>query len=342
MSTTTKKDSLGSVGVPLERYFRLFLADKKAEAKSDNYITWLDHRFTPFVRWFNRTYQRAPLLKDFSTQCVREFILSEKERKRWPDHPIHKGDNGVISDTTLKHEVRALKIFGSWLNKEEYTKEDLLAKVKVPKIQEYELDPLSPDEEKVIIQACDDRTHVGARRLAIVLLMLDTGVRRQELVDLETTELHLDDGYVTVIGKGKKQRSIPFGRKTERALRRYSELRDPATIQADRYFFLDEDGYQMTANAVKMIFQRLRKRIGILRLHPHLLRHTYGIRNIEGGVSTLVLQSRMGHSSPQVTEMYAHASQSEKVKRDRSFSHVDLLDVRIRKPRQDNRKSLRK
>ena len=91
-----------------------------------------------------------------------------------------------------------------------------------------------------------------------------------------------------------------------------------------------------------MVFQRLKKRLDIQRLHPHVLRHTYGVRNIEGGISTLVLQSKMGHSSPTVTEMYAHASQSEKIKRDRSFSHVDLLDVRVRKPGKGSRRESRK
>jgi integrase len=85
-----------------------------------------------------------------------------------------------------------------------------------------------------------------------------------------------------------------------------------------------------------MVFARARRRTGIKRLHAHLLRHTYGIRAQENDMPTITLQHYMGHTSSKVTERYAHAAQSEKLKRARGFSPIDLLGVRA-KPRRPNR-----
>src|SRR5437899_2716484 len=81
-----------------------------------------------------------------------------------------------------------------------------------------------------------------------------------------------------------------------------------------------------------MVFARARKRTGIQRSHAHVLRQTYGIRAQENDVPTLTLQHYMGHSSLKVTERYAHAAQSEKLKRPRGYSPIDRLGLKIRRP----------
>jgi site-specific recombinase XerD len=161
------------------------------------------------------------------------------------------------------------------------------------------------------------------------LLMLDTGLRRGEVISLKRQDVNLEQGHLLVMGKGRKERVLPFGFTCERVLRRYHACRvEPATAAIDE-FFLSEDGYPLTANAVELIFVRARKRTGIERLHPHLLRHTYGIRAQEQGMPTLTLQHFMGHTSPKITERYAHAAQSERLKRARGFSPVDQLRLRV-------------
>jgi integrase/recombinase XerC/integrase/recombinase XerD len=162
--------------------------------------------------------------------------------------------------------------------------------------------------------------------------MLSTGLRKAELVGLKDEAVNLDEGFVTVWGKGRRQRSIPFGYKTGWVLQRYRTLHrpQPATPSCDT-FFLTVDGYPITKSAVDMLFERARKRTGIVRLHPHLLRHTYGTRSAEMGMATLTLQRFMGHSQPIMTERYSHLAQSERIKRERSYDHLDQLDVRVRR-----------
>jgi integrase/recombinase XerC len=165
-------------------------------------------------------------------------------------------------------------------------------------------------------------------------LLLDTGLRLSEMTGLKSDNVDLDRGYLVVFGKGRKERSIPFGLTTERVLRKYVSFSRPLpALPSVDEFFLSDDGYPMTYNAVKLIFQRARQKAGIPRLHRHLLRHTYGTRAQESGMPTITLQHYMGHSSSKVTERYAHAAQSERLKRARGYSPIDQLRIRVSRPR---------
>ncbi len=120
---------------------------------------------------------------------------------------------------------------------------------------------------------------------------------------------------------------------TEKVTRKYVTFfrPDPVNPRIDQ-FLLSSEGYPLTEKGLEMVFARARRRTGIARPHAHLLRHTYGIRAQEGGMPTITLQPYMGHTSSKVAERYAHAAQSEKLKRARGFSPIDQLGLRI-KPR---------
>ncbi len=129
---------------------------------------------------------------------------------------------------------------------------------------------------------------------------------------------------------------MPFGFKTGWVLQRYRLLhRPPPATPAVEAFFLNRDGYPLTDASLEMVFRRARVRSGIMRLHAHLLRHTYGTRSSELGIPTLTLQRFMGHSQPTVTERYSHVAASERLKRERGYDHLDGMELRVRRPRQD-------
>ena len=151
------------------------------------------------------------------------------------------------------------------------------------------------------------------------------------MIGLKDQNVDLDNGFLLVVGKGRKERSVPFGFTTEKVLRKYVTFfrREPGNPNFDE-FFLSPDGYPLTAKALEMVFVRASKRTGIKRLDAHLLRHTYQIRAQEDGMPTITLQHYMGHTSSKVTERNAHAAESEKLKRARGFSPVDRLRFRIK------------
>jgi site-specific recombinase XerD len=203
----------------------------------------------------------------------------------------------------------------------------------LPRLHERELRPLTADEETRLLDAYSDSKASECRNKAIFMLMLSTGLRKAEVVSLRDDEVNFQEGFVTVWGKGKRQRSIPFGYKTGWVLQRYRLLYRPEPASpSSETFFLTAEGYPLTGGAIDLLFRRAKVRSGIKRLHPHLLRHTYGIRSTELGIPTLTLQRYMGHSQPSVTERYSHVAQSERLKRERSYDHLDQLNVRVRRP----------
>lgn len=209
-----------------------------------------------------------------------------------------------------------------------------MAQLALPKLHERELQPLTPDEETRLLEAYSDAKPDECRNKAIFMLLLATGLRKSELISLQDAAVNTDEGFITVWGKGRRQRSIPFGYKTGWVLQRYRLLYrpEPATPAVEA-FFLTQDGYPLTENTIDMLFRRAKRKAHIERLHPHLLGHTYGTRSAELGIPTLTLQRFMGHSQPTVTERYSHVALSERIKRERSYDHLDQLNVRVRRPR---------
>ena len=204
-----------------------------------------------------------------------------------------------------------------------------IAHSQTPKLEEPELRPLTAEEIVRLLGSVSDREPSGCRTKAILMLMLSTGIRRSGLVGLKDSDVNLEEGFVTVWGKGGKQRSIPFGYRTGWILQRYRILHCP-TPQGPLVngFFLTLSGRPLTIATLDMLFRRVRETSGVSRLHPHLLRHTYGARSAELGIPTLTLQRFMGHSQPSMTERYSHFALSDRLKRERAYDHLDRLNLK--------------
>jgi site-specific recombinase XerD len=320
--------------LPLKGHLRLYQAHLRAERKSPNTIAIYGHVLAKFERWFELTYGKPPALANFTRDQVRFFLVAAQDKVKWDGHPFLEGvTSQPISAATLHNYVRTLKTFGAWLAREGYTAMNPLEGLRLPKMDQKQLQPLTEDEERQLLDTYNDNNPNDCRTKALFLLMLDTGLRLAEVVHLQDEDVDLDNGFLLVMGKGRKERSVPFGFTTEKVLRKYVTFFRPEPANPNfGEFFLSPDGYPLTAKALKMVFDRARKRTGIRRLHAHLLRHTYGIRAQENDMPTITLQHYMGHSSSKVTERYVHAAQSEKLKRARGYSPVDQLRIRVKQP----------
>jgi site-specific recombinase XerD len=320
--------------LPLEGYIKLYNAHLKTEGKTDKTIKIYNYALSLFSNYFTGEEGRPPTLNDFTADNVRYCLAEAADRPKWSGQPwaaTHAGER--VAGATLHQYTRSLKSFGAWLAREGHTEGHPLFTVRLPKLDQRELVPLSPDEEERLLAAYDERRLFDCRTKAILMVLLDTGIRAGELVRLRLDDLNLEEGFMTVLGK-RRERSIPFGHGCERILRMYLTFHrpEPATPEIDRVF-LTVDGYPLTEAGLRMIFERVKHRTGIARLHPHLLRHTYALRSQElhVPVPVLALQQYLGHSSPMVTERYVHAASSERLKRARQFSHLDALNVRVRR-----------
>ncbi len=221
---------------------------------------------------------------DIDEYTVRRFILYIQERP---------GIKGRMSTHTVANRVRALKSFFAWLARQGYTRDDLLKNLRPPRTVQQVIEPLNEEEIEKMFSGIDANTVLGARNSALVSLMLDTGLRLSEVSSLEESDVHLEQRYVKVLGKGGKERIVALGASCQRAiLHYYYHFRvDPAHAGVST-FFLTNDGYQLSPYAIKSYFRRLSVSVGLPRLHPHLLRHTYATKFLLNGGDRFILKEQ--------------------------------------------------
>lgn len=169
------------------------------------------------------------------------------------------------------------------------------------------VETLSDEEITLLFQRLERSTMLGSRNTAILALLLDSGIRLSELTGLKLQDVHLEDQYVKVMGKGSKERIIPFGSAAKRALIHYLlHFRGEPAHPGVQEFFLTIDGYPLSQEAVKSVLQRLGRAAGIRRLHAHLCRHTYATNFLLNGGNVLLLKQNLGHTTLAMVDRYVH------------------------------------
>ena len=231
---------------------------------------------------------------------------------------------------SVRGYIRSARSFLHWLYLENIITEDLCVRFRLPKEQKKLIDVLTDDEIKKIY-ACfpDPGTWVDARNRVIISLMLDAGLRLSEVVMARRSMLHLRERYLIVDGKGAKQRAVAFGLSTERMLgdllSRAPQV-DPLIPSAEFLIHPSAPQGGITQEAIKDLFRIIRRRTGIARLHPHLLRHTFATRYIENGGRERDLQDLLGHTSNKMVQRYVHLAQRRVRHEFINFSPLDRLE----------------
>ena len=208
--------------------------------------------------------------------------------------------------------------------------ENLPARFKLPKAQRKTIDVLTDDEVKRLFACFNLRTMTGARNYAMCALMLDSGLRLNEVVTLEVGSVHVAEGYAIVNGKGNKQRLVPLGLQSKRALIRYMG-RVPQAEQRTPLFVKDTL-IPLQQSTVKDLFRKLKIRAGIPRLRPHLLRHSFATRYLENGGDIYSLQQILGHTSLEMVRRYVHQIPQQTIICHTQFSPLDNLMKNTKKP----------
>ncbi len=135
----------------------------------------------------------------------------------------------------------------------------------------------------------------------MLTVLLDAGLRAGELIDLKLSDCDFQVGFAKVKGKGRKERIVGISDKTILAIERYLEFR-PETDCPN--LFVTYEGKGLSYNAIQNFFNRLKKRLGLEKLHAHLLRHTSATLHLQNGEDLVALQRQLGHTSISVTQMY--------------------------------------
>jgi len=163
----------------------------------------------------------------------------------------------------------------------------------------------------------------------MITVMLDTGIRSNELITIQVKDVHLEDGYMKVMGKGQKERIVPFGSASKKSLLKYFyHFRPNAVHDGIGNFFLSLEGYPLTYNALRLMMPRLAVRSGVERLHAHLLRHTFAVNDRVNGGDVFTLQQILGHTTLDMVRRYVNLANAQVMIQHKRFSPVDTMNLR--------------
>ena len=327
------KGGTASNGMPLSKLIDLFLVSKKVEGRSEKTLSWYRSNLCRYAEFAGD--DGPATANDLSLQSGRAFVNHlQSQPKRYEEHQYREPLKGGLSPRSVHGYVRTLKAFGSWLSEEGYVDAHPFQRLKPPKLPETMIQILSDDEIRQLVAAINPKTPLGARTYAMFLLLLDTGIRASELVTLTLSNTYLDDGYVKVFGKGSKERMVPIGAATKKALMTYMMAHRPEPVRPETdNLFLTFDGYPMKYAGFAQAIRRLGVAASVPRLHPHLFRHTFAVRYLMNGGDVMTLRLILGHTTLDVTQMYVHLAESHVQVQHNRYSPVDRLGLGTRQGR---------
>lgn len=222
------------------------------------------------------------------TEQLRAFVASEHRRG--------------LSPKSLQRRLSACRSFYRWLLKHGRIKASPADAIRAPKAPRKLPQVLDADEASRLVEVPTD-VPLGLRDRALLELFYSSGLRLSELCALRWHDLALGDGLVTVLGKGRKQRSVPVGSHACRALKAWHEDRKPLN---DAPVFPGRNG-PITPRAVQLRLRLLAQRQGLFkRVHPHLLRHSFASHVLESSGDLRGVQELLGHADIATTQIYTH------------------------------------
>lgn len=218
----------------------------------------------------------------------------------------------TLSKRSQARVLSSLHSFYKWMIMEGEMTDNPSDAIEAPKLGKYLPVVLSVEEVDRLIAVVDLDSAFGKRDRAMLETLYGLGLRVSELVSLRISSIWTEQGFVSVIGKGDKQRLVPLGGMARDAIRDYLEVRGPAADrESSDILFLNRFGRALTRIAVFKMIKAYAVKAGISKeISPHTLRHSFATHLIENGADLRAVQEMLGHESILTTEIYTHIDSS--------------------------------
>jgi integrase/recombinase XerD len=287
-------------------------------------------RLKVFARWADEQQIGLEQVNNRNVQAFLSWLRAERKPK--------KAGQAVISSYTIADYVRIIWTFLYWCVDDEeyseYVRPQTVKGIKMPRIESLIKSTFTDEEIDALFTACqhESKPHeYQLRDTAILAVLLDTGVRAEELRTLTIRNVTIaqdvrEDSYIRVMGKGRKEREIPLGNKSRRALHRYMRQCRKGALKSEPVF-LSRYGGQMAHETLKDTLLRLKEHSMLpadAQVNPHKFRHTFATRFMAAGGDVYDLSRLMGHSSVATTEGYLRSLSSMEVRARKK--HLSVLD----------------
>lgn len=295
----------------LKQAFQAFLIEQQIRGNSSKTVEYYSNCITPFVFFL----PADKLVYSLTLEDLRSYALCLQKRN--------------ISSNSVKTYIKGIKAFVSWLYTEEYISVNLSQSFHLPKAQRKIIDVLTESEISALFSYFDVKSFLGLRDYCICALMLDSGLRKSEVISLSLSDVHIAEGYLIVNGKGNKQRIVPLGFRTQKYLLRYTAMRPSVKYSA---LFLTKNLTPITPSVLDRLFKKLKKDLLTPRIRAHLLRHTFATNYLENGGNIYSLQLILGHTTLEMVKRYVHLTQGKTLVNFTNYSPLDNIPEKQKKP----------
>lgn len=290
-----------------------YLLAARARRMSPNTLQNYGQGFGHFQRFLKRDAELARI----TTADVRRFLDS----LTW------------LAPKSVRNYHTALAALWTWAVQEGLVERHVVREVQPPNPPRREIVPYTREDIRAMLAACersrgysrpgkrpcDNARPTALRDRAIILLLLDTGIRASELCDLEMEECDLRNQRVTVVGKGRRERVLPISPRTTQALWKYlASSEEPARL----YVFRTMEGGQLERNVLRRLLDRIGERAGVQNVTVHRFRHTFAIAFLRNGGHVFALQRMLGHSTMEMVRRYLAIAETDVEKAHRDASPV--------------------
>jgi integrase/recombinase XerD len=215
--------------------------------------------------------------------------------------------------------IESIKQFYKFLTSENLTSNNPAIYLTPPRIPENLPNMLTFDEVSILLNSINADNETNIRNRAMLELLYATGLRISELVGLKFSNINLDDQFVKIIGKGSKERLIPFGNKAKNFINIYIAKRKPALDKND-YVFISRLGKKLSRVEFWRQLKNIAKNAGLVKnITPHSLRHSFASHLLAGGADIRFVQEMLGHSSIATTQIYTHLDKEQIIRQHKRF-----------------------
>jgi site-specific recombinase XerD len=269
-------------------------------------------------RKFAASLNRDPLLQSITHKHVEDFLRVQ-----------------TVSNKTILNYTIGLSALWHWALKEDLVDTNIIQLVDNPKPEKPAIQELSLADIKALLSSLEKSkiyTRPGkkpstntlqhaARNRAIILLLLDTGLRASEICSLRIADLDVRNATLRAFGKGKKERIIPFSPRTGQSIWRYLTTR-----KDDRQndpLFVTRYGHPLDRDQLRRLLERVGARAQVADVHPHRFRHTFAINYLRNGGDAFTLQMLLGHSTMKMVSTYLNLANADLQNGHRRASPVD-------------------
>jgi integrase/recombinase XerD len=245
-------------------------------------------------------------LRIFLQQSDRDLLSATVQDLRGFVHSLF--DLG-LSPVSINRKISSIKTFYRFLLTKKTISANPAAEIELQKVRRKLPMVLSVDEVGMILEAAGDDTPLGLRDRVCLELLYSSGLRISELLNLRISDLKLDDNLVSVIGKGDKQRIVPFGNRAKQAIEDYLNLGRSVLSKnkSSGLLILNARGNRLSRMGFGKILRKYRIRAGInKRVTAHTFRHSFATHLLEGGADLRAVQELLGHSDISTTQIYTH------------------------------------